>query len=75
VPVDGIENHFRALAGEGGYSESFCRPLPAAGHLPAGLTRDIQFVLAAIVVLTNLVCYDLVFWRLRVRRQRGVSPG
>lgn len=73
-PLTGIENHFRVLAGEGGYSESFVDRYLLPVIYPAGLTRDIQFVLAAIVVLTNVVCYGVVFWRLRSRRRVGVPP-
>lgn len=67
-PLTHIENHFRLLAGQGGYAESFVERYLLNIIYPTGLTRDIQFILAAVVVVTNLVLYGFLF--LRRRRAR-----
>jgi len=72
-PLTDIENHFRRLAGQGGYAEGFVERYLLPIIYPAGLTRDIQFILAAAVVMTNLVIYGFIFLR-RSRRAR-LHPG
>lgn len=62
-PLTHVENHFRALAGQGGYSESFIERYLLNIVYPEGLTREIQYVLAAIVVVANVVIYGVVLRR------------
>lgn len=66
-PLTTLENHFRALAGQAGYEGGFIQHYLLAVLYPAGLTRGIQFVLAAIVVATNIAIYA---WLLRRRRRQ-----
>ena len=62
-PLTELENHFRALAGQGGYSESFVERYLLPMIYPSGLTRDVQFVLAAIVLAVNIAVYGILLWR------------
>ena len=66
-PLTGLENHFRALAGQGGYPESFVERYLLPIVYPTGLTRHVQVLFAAIVLAVNLAAYGLVLWR-RFRR-------
>ena len=64
-PLTPLENRLRAAAGQAGYEGGFIEHYLLAVIYPAGLTRDIQFVLAALVVGVNLAIY---FWVWRRRR-------
>lgn len=64
-PLTLLENYLRIKAGQSGYAESFIEHYLLAIIYPAGLTRDIQFALAAAVIAVNLAIYG---WLL-VRRQ------
>lgn len=64
-PLTDWENHFRLLAGQAGYAESFIEHYLLALIYPEGLTREIQFVLAGVVIVVNVVLYG---WLLRRRR-------
>lgn len=67
-PLTYLENHFRVLAGQSGYTESFLEHYVLAIVYPAGLTREIQFALAGVVIVANLALYG----RLLLRRRRGI---
>ena len=67
-PLTYLENHFRALAGQAGYTESFLDHYVLAIVYPSGLTRDVQLVLAGIVIAVNLALYGWLF----LRRSRGI---
>lgn len=62
-PLTHVENHFRQLAGQGGYAESFAERYLLSLIYPTGLTRELQFLLAAIVVVANLAIYGFILWR------------
>lgn len=62
-PLTGWENHFRLLAGQSGYAESFIEHHLLAVIYPDGLTREIQFVLAGIVVIVNVALYGWLLLR------------
>jgi hypothetical protein len=64
-PLTLLENYLRIKAGQSGYAESFIEHYLLAIIYPAGLTREIQFALAAAVIAVNLAIYG---WLL-VRRQ------
>ncbi len=64
-PLTHIENHFRAMAGQGGYSESFVERYLLTIVYPEGLSRDVQSVLAAIVVVVNVAIYGFIVSRRR----------
>lgn len=65
-PLTPLEVSFRQAAGQagynGGYIEHYLMPL----IYPEGLTRSVQFVLAAIVIGTNICVYALVVHRRRL---------
>ena len=67
-PLTYLENHFRALAGQAGYTESFLDHYVLAIVYPSGLTRDVQLVLAGIVIAVNFALYGWLF----LRRRRGI---
>ncbi|HEX5684184.1 MAG TPA: DUF2784 domain-containing protein [Ideonella sp.] len=66
-PLTHLENHFRTLAGQGGYSESFVERYLLSIVYPEGLTREVQLYLAAIVIVVNVAIYGLIGFR-RTRR-------
>ena len=63
-----LENRLRIAAGDAGYAGGFIEHYLLALIYPAGLTQDVQYVLAAIVVGVNALAYGWV-WRRR-RRSR-----
>ena len=64
-PLTSVENHFRALAGQSGYAESFVEHYLLAVVYPAGLTRDVQLVLSGVFIAINAAVYAslLARWR------------
>jgi len=67
-PLTDIENRFRAMAGQAGYAGDFIGHYLLATIYPAGLTREIQFALAAFVLIVNLSVYAWLLYRLARRR-------
>lgn len=63
-PLTPLENHYRQLAGEVGYSGGFVEHYLLPVMYPANLTRPIQFALAGFVALLNAWLY----WRWYRRR-------
>ena len=61
-PLTSIEDHFRAQAGEHAYSGDCIGHYLLSTIYPAGLTREVQFFLAAFVLILNLVIY---LWLIR----------
>ncbi|MFW6079781.1 MAG: DUF2784 domain-containing protein [Gemmatimonadota bacterium] len=61
-PLTPIENSLRRSAGEAGYSGGFIEHYLLPVIYPGGLTREVQLVLAGVVVVVNVVVY-LVVWR------------
>ena len=64
-PLTPLENHFRALAGEQGYSGGFIEHYLIPLIYPAGLTENIQIVLGLVVLAINLPPYLLLLRRRR----------
>jgi hypothetical protein len=56
-PLTYLENHFRVRAGQADYSESFIEHYLLAVIYPSGLTREIQFALAGVVLTVNAAIY------------------
>jgi hypothetical protein len=56
-PLTAWENEFRHRAGQSGYQGDFIQHYLLATIYPEGLTRNIQFFLAAVVVGVNLSVY------------------
>jgi hypothetical protein len=62
-PLTPLENHFRRLGGESGYSGGFIERYLEPVIYPPELSAPTQLVLAGIVVLVNAAVYWLVFRR------------
>lgn len=56
-PLTYLENHLRVRAGQSGYTDSFIEHYLLNIIYPAGLTREIQFILAGVVVVVNIAIY------------------
>lgn len=69
-PLTHLENYFRIKAGLSGYTESFIEHYLLNIIYPSGLTREIQFVLAAIVLIINIAIYSWLFFRWHARKAR-----
>ena len=68
-PLTPLENHFRHLAGERGYTGGFIEQYIMPLLYPVGLTRERQFLFGALLVAINIVAYSIVIVRtLRSRR-------
>ena len=72
-PLTIWENSFRQSAGESGYSESFVEHYLLPVIYPAGLTRSIQFWIAACVIVVNVVIYVWLLYRRKRDRTREFS--
>lgn len=66
-PLTYLENDLRRSAGQAGYSGGFVEHYVIPVLYPQDLTRDLQYVLAVLVVAVNLAVYGGVLWRLRAR--------
>ncbi|RZJ25588.1 MAG: DUF2784 domain-containing protein [Haliea sp.] len=66
-PLTHVENHYRQLAGQGGYAESFVERYLLHIIYPTALTREVQFMLAGVVILVNLTIYSFIALRSRRR--------
>lgn len=64
-PLTPWENALRVQAGESGYSAGYIEHYLLPVIYPAGLTHDIQLLLAWVVVLLNLLLYGWLLWRRR----------
>src|SRR5215475_11370527 len=67
-PLTPLENWFRNLGEEAGYTSGFVEHYLLSILYPAGLTRHLQMALGFTVVVVNVS----VYWRI-VSRARGVS--
>jgi uncharacterized membrane protein len=56
-PLTGLENRLRALAGTAGYAGGFVDHYLVGLVYPAGLTRTLQWGLAAAVLVVNALLY------------------
>ena len=69
-PLTDLENHLRRQAGAAGYPGGFIEHYLIPVLYPGGLTRTLQYALAAVVVLVNVAIYGWI-WRRRVKRGSG----
>jgi hypothetical protein len=69
-PLTPLEQHFRMLAGETGYSGGFVQHYLLPIIYPAGLTREVQIILAIGVISINLVIYTVIYVKYRRGRYR-----
>jgi hypothetical protein len=61
-PLTPLENRLRLKAGLGGYQGDFVENYLLPVLYPAGLTRGIQILLGAIVLIINLTIYAYVWY-------------
>jgi hypothetical protein len=65
-PLTPLENWLRIKAGQGGFEGDFVGTYLLPVLYPAGLTRDVQFILAMMVIVINVALYgSLVYKRYR----------
>lgn len=64
-PLTPLENSLRRRAGEAGYEGGFIENYLLEVVYPAGLTREIQILLACVVVAVNAIAYALLLRRRR----------
>ena len=60
-PLTYAENYLRHKAGQSGYAESFIEHYLVAIIYPTGLTKEVQLVLAVVVVAINVAIYGWLF--------------
>jgi len=66
-PLTPLENRLRSAGGSSGYEAGFVDHYLIPVIYPAGLTRNIQFMLGAVAVALNLGVYIFVLHRWRRR--------
>lgn len=67
-PLTPLENWLRLKGGDAEYSGDFVGHYLLAVLYPSGLTRNVQFVLGAIVLGLNMIIYGYILF---ARRNRG----
>nr|NJM01373.1 DUF2784 domain-containing protein [Desulfobacula sp.] len=67
-PLTHLENYFLIRAGRAGYTESFVSRYLMPVVYPPGLTREIQYLLAALVLCLNLAIYGFLIYRITGKR-------
>jgi len=68
-PLTPLENTLRQAAGDAGYEGSFIAHYLLPIVYPTGLTREVQYVLAGLLIGVNLGIYGGILRRRRSRRQ------
>lgn len=63
-PLTYLENYCLVKAGGEGYAESFVGHYLMPLVYPSGLTREIQYLLACVVILLNLAIYGWMICRI-----------
>jgi len=71
-PLTYVENSLRVKAGQSGYTESFVEHYLLEIIYPAGLTREIQFVLAGVVIAINTAIYGWLLVRRRFSQKKNI---
>ncbi len=66
-PLTPLEASYRYAAGQAGYSGGFVEHYLMPLIYPSGLTRSVQFAIAAVVLGINAYVYTLVIYRYRSR--------
>ncbi len=62
-PLTPLENWFRIKAGQGGYEGDFVATYLLPVLYPAGLTRNVQLLLALMVIVINVATYGSIFYK------------
>ena len=68
-PLTTLENFLRIHAGQEGYANSFVEQYILPVIYPVGLTRQVQLLLAGLVVAVNAIIYATILLRKRAARQ------
>src|SRR5215470_1590976 len=68
-PLTPLENRLRARGGTAGYAGGFVEHYLVPVLYPASLTRTVQLLLGAAVLVVNLIAYALVFARAAALRR------
>ena len=68
-PLTPLEQHFRHLAGQSGYSGGFLEHYLIPLIYPSGLTRPIQMAIGAFVIIMNMIIYG--HWLYRTKHPRS----
>jgi hypothetical protein len=68
-PLTPLENRFRQMAGEAGYTGGFIEQHLIPLIYPAGLTAKTQIILGLFVVTVNLLLYSFLLCRRMGRRK------
>lgn len=68
-PLTPLENYFRRIAGDAGYSGAFIEHYLVPLIYPENLTAETQYILGGLVIVVNLIFYFILWRRKRVRRQ------
>jgi hypothetical protein len=74
-PLTPLENRLRLLGGQAGYDGGFIEHYLLAVIYPDGLTRQIQIVLAGVVLAVNVAVYGWLWWSTRGARAFGELYG
>lgn len=74
-PLTPLENALRAAGGAAGYSGGFIERYLLGALYPAGLTREVQWLLAGVLLTLNCAVYLLVWRRARARTAGGKLRG
>ena len=72
-PLTPLENSLRIRAGQSGYSDSFVEHYILDAVYPPGLTPQVQWALAAAVVVVNLAIYGWLLQRWHRQRSSRLS--
>lgn len=73
-PLTPLENHLRRLAGLEGYAGGFIEHYLTSAIYPDGLTREIQILLAGLLIIGNLVVYTTLFRRRKRFSKHPTEP-
>ena len=68
-PLTPLENHFRQLAGQSGYTGGFIDQYLVRLVYPPGLTREMQIALGVGAIVLNAAVYAWAMRRLRASRE------
>ena len=64
-PLTPLENWLRLKGGQGGYEGNFIATYMLPVLYPAALTRNMQFILAILVIVINIAVYGAIFHKRR----------
>jgi uncharacterized membrane protein YhhN len=73
-PLTPLENRLRHLGGEAGYSGGFLAHYVGRILYPVGLTAQMQWILAGLLILINVIAYAGLWQRLKRARLSTPSP-